>query len=377
VSAARPDIARARRLVVKLGTSVLTGGSTTLDDDLLASVARTIAGARAEGRAILLVSSGAIGAGAGVLRLGSRPTDVSDLQAAAAAGQPVLMRRWSEALEREGIHAAQLLVSRADFDSRERFLNFRNCLASLDALGAVAIVNENDTVATEEISLGDNDVLAAKAAIASGAEALIALTSAPGVQRADGTVVDRAETPDELEHLVREEATTLGRGGMRTKILAAQLATRAGVACVIGPGRPADALERILSGEPVGTLVPPADAAPSAKRRWIALTTTPLGAIHLDDGAARAVTQRNASLLARGVTSCDGAFDVGDPVALLDPAGREIARGLTNLSAAELRIVQGRDSGEFESLLGRRSHEEVVHRDNLVLTQAGVPSGGR
>ncbi len=367
MTSARQSVAASRRIVIKLGTAVLTGGASRIDRELLDAYAASIERLRADGRSVIVVSSGAVGAGVGVLRLKARPVDVSDLQAAAAAGQPTLMRLWSAALESRGLHAAQLLVSRSDFDSRERFVNFRNCLASLETLGAVPIVNENDTVATEEISLGDNDVLAAHVAFASGADTLVILTNAPGVQGADGAVIESAIDTNALAEHVRPDGSSQGRGGMRTKLEAASLSTRAGIACVIGPGRPGDALVRILEGEPVGTLVSPATGAPSARRRWIAHAATPAGSVRLDEGAVRALTERNASLLAKGVIGFDGSFAVGDVVALLDPEGAEIGRGLVNVSSDELRVVQGRESGDFETLLGRRAHAEVVHRDNLAL----------
>lgn len=366
---ARPAIASARTLVVKVGTAVLTGGADRLDLDYLRAVAEQVARARDGGRRVVIVSSGAVGAGVGALGLPGRPADVAALQAAAAAGQPMLMSLWREAFTPVRVSAAQILLTRADFDSRERYLNIRNCIASLFDLGAVPIVNENDTVATEEIALGDNDVLAAKVAVAAMAEALIILTTGPGVLDDQDRVI--AETGDaaSLRRFIRPSKTTQGRGGMATKIESASIASRAGVPTVIAPGRPSDTLARILAGDSIGTCVLPAPPRHAGRRRWIALGATPAGALTVDDGAARALRERNASLLARGVVAVEGRFDVGDTVSIRDGAGGEFARGLVNMNSEEVRAVMGRQSSEFESILGRQSHEEVVHRDNLALNE--------
>lgn len=363
----RPHIASARDVVLKIGTAVLTGGSNAIDRAYLHDLATQVARVRAEGRRVLIVSSGAIGAGIGALRLPARPGDVAQLQAAAAAGQPLLMSLWREAFAVRDAPVAQILLGRDDFDSRERFLNIRNCVCALLALGAVPIVNENDTVATDEISLGDNDGLAARLAVAADADALVILTTGLGVlDEADRVVADSTD-PAALARLVRPMKTTQGRGGMATKIDAARAAAAAGIATLIAPGRPADGLARLLAGESLGTCIHPAEPRHSGRRRWIALGATPVGGVVIDDGAARALTQRGASLLAKGVTAVEGRFETGEVIAVRDARRREIARGLANLSSDEARLVQGRDSREFESILGRRSHEELVHRDNMVI----------
>jgi glutamate 5-kinase len=365
----RPAIQSARKLVLKLGTAVITSEDGHPDTTLMASIAKRLAAWRTGGRSITIVSSGAVGAGMGLISArGDAPTDVAELQAAAAAGQPRLMAEWRGALLAHRLEAAQILLARSDFDSRERYLNIRNCVDRLHAHGLVPIVNENDTVATEEISLGDNDVLAAKLAAALDADLLVILTTAEGVEDDAGAVVHEAAGVAALEPLIRDERSTRGRGGMRTKVEAARVAAAAAVPTVIGPGRPPDALARILAGEPVGTLIHPGATSPGARRKWIALSASPAGAIHVDQGAARALTDRGASLLAKGVTAVSGAFGPGDVVAVRNHAGVEIARGLTNLSSDELRLVKGRPSAELPAILGRRTHEEVIHRDHLVTT---------
>ena len=368
MSELRDTLSRAETVVLKVGTAVLTGGGRELDRAFMHDLAAQVAAIAESGRRVILVSSGAIGAGDGALGPARAPADLSALQAAAAIGQPLLMDRWAEAFRVRARPIAQILVGRADFDARDRFLNIRNCLHALLDRGAVPIVNENDSVATEEISLGDNDVLGAKLAAAIPADAFVILTTAAGVEDASGAVVPETDDPESLAALVRTERSAQGRGGMGTKVEAASIAARAGVPVVIGPGRPPASVARILAGEPVGTAVAPAGPGRGARRHWIALTATPSGVLVVDDGAGRALTERGASLLAKGVVGVEGRFGRGDVVAVRDGAGAEIARGLVNLDSEEARAVLGRPSSEFEAVLGRRTHDELVHRDNLVLT---------
>lgn len=366
--AARERLRAAERVVVKLGTAVLTGGGGALDRDLFHAVASEVRGLRDAGRDVLIVSSGAVGAGMGALGIGRRPRDIAALQASAAVGQPLLMSLWGDAFASQGLSVAQLLVGRDDFDARDRYLNIRNCVSHLHDVGAVPILNENDTVATEEISLGDNDVLAARLAVALQAHALMILTTAEGVLDGSGSVVRWAESAESLRGLVRDEKSAQGRGGMATKVEAARVAALGGVVTVIASGRPASNLGAIARGEPVGTLVASGARRHAGRRSWIALNATPAGVVRVDDGAARALRERNASLLAKGVTGCDGSFEAGEIVSVRGPGGEEIARGLVNFSAAEVRRIAGRPSEAFADLLGREAHAEVVHRDNLTLS---------
>lgn len=366
---ARPQASAARTVVVKLGSAVLTGGGSSLDRAYVHDIAAEIARARNEGRRIIVVSSGAVAAGLGPLGLGARPKDVAGQQATAAAGQPLLMALWSEALGIRRTAVAQVLLSRADFDSRDRFLNIRNCLGRLLEMGAVPVINENDTVATEEISLGDNDLLSAKIAAAVQAELLVILTGVGGVLDEAGNVVPHAAGADALTRYVRAEKSTQGRGGMASKLVAARAAGLKGSSVVIAPGRPSGSLGRVLNGDDVGTLItPPMDGRVGGRRVWIGLGVTPAGTIHVDAGAERALRDRGASLLARGVASVEGNFDVGDAVIVAASSRTEIARGLVNFSSEELSRIAGVESARFEEILGRQAHEEVIHRDNMVLT---------
>ncbi|GAB4553909.1 MAG: glutamate 5-kinase [Phycisphaerales bacterium] len=363
----REMLREAEIVVVKIGTSVLTGGRDRLDAAYLHDIGAEIARLTTSGRRVVLVSSGAVGAGLGVLGLDRRPTDLGQLQGAAAAGQPELIRLWRDAFAVRDVRVAQVLVGRSDFDARDRFLNIRNCLTVLLERGVVPIVNENDAVATEEIALGDNDVLASKVAHAAHADALVILTSAPGVQDASGAVVERVTGADELLPHVRTDRTSQGRGGMSTKVEAARAATRAGVITVIAPGRPAESLGAVMRGERVGTLVAPRTDRPRSRDAWLALAATPSGAVIVDEGAVRALRERGASLLPKGVVRTTGDFGVGDVVTIETDGGAPIARGLTNLARHELERVKGLATHELASALGRRVHDEVVHRDNMVL----------
>lgn len=370
MSEVRDVVAHASVIVVKIGTALVTAGGVRLDRGYIHDVAAAVGRLIERGRKIVIVSSGAVGAGAPAL-LGApeRPTGMRELQAAAAVGQPLLMSAWREAFEVRSRPVAQVLVGRGDFDSRARFLNIHNCIACLLERGVVPIVNENDTVATEEMSLGDNDVLAARLASCVRADLVAILTSAQGVERGDGSVVGEAASVEELIALVRTDKTGQGRGGMKTKLEAARIAGASEIATVIAPGRPADRIEALLAGAPIGTLVRAGSERIVGRRRWIALGATPAGDITIDEGAVRALAERNASLLAKGIRAVSGAFGAGSVVRLVTTEGREIARGLTNLSSDEIRLVAGRASAEFESILGRRAHEEVVHRDNLALSE--------
>lgn len=364
----RPLIADARRIVVKIGSAVLTAGGPTLDRAYLHDLAFHVSSAQASGRRLIIVSSGAVAAGLAPLAMTTRPRDVAGQQAAAAAGQPLLMKLWAEAFAVRSLPVAQLLLTREDFDSRQRFLNIRNAVARLWELGAVPIVNENDTVATDEISLGDNDLLSARIAAAARADALIILTSAPGVLDSSDRVVTESHSVDALIPLVRAHHSAQGRGGMASKLAAARAASLSGIPTLIAPGRPHDNLAALCAGEPLGTLItPPPEGRVAGRRLWIALAATPAGALTIDPGAVKALRERGASLLARGITAVEGRFNIGDTVLIRDHHHAEVARGLTNYSSDELARILGADSERFESILGRQAHDEVIHRDNLAV----------
>jgi glutamate 5-kinase len=258
-------------------------------------------------------------------------------------------------------------LTRDDFDDRVRFLNIRNCIAKLHELNAVPVLNENDTVAVEELRFGDNDMLAALMSSATRADALILLTSADGLLDADDNVIDLVESAIDARQHARDSSTTWGTGGMKTKLDAARIVTEAGEVCVIAPGSKKDVLLKLVNGEKIGTVFAPAGRKLDSRQRWIALSARPAGNITIDEGASRALTQRGKSLLATGITQITGRFDRGDVLMVRDPAGKELARGLTNYSADELALIKGKRSDQFANILGRAAYTAVIHRDNLVM----------
>ena len=369
-----------RVIVVKLGTSLVTDAGRRPDAGVLADVARQVAVLLGQGRRVAVVSSGAVGAGVGVLGLAKRPTDLAELQAAAAAGQPVLMRAWAEAFAPFDLKVGQVLVTREDADDRGRFLNFRNTVAALWRLGAVPVLNENDTVSTDELkrvaggsagaaSFGDNDRLAAVAASALSAELLVVLSNVPGLLDAAGNVVGEVSDVAAAEALVRRDVSAGGTGGMSSKLAAARHVTAAGEAMVLAGGREPDALLRAAAGEAVGTRFLPAASSGRllGKDRWIA-SVAASGRLVLDAGAVRAVIERGASLLPAGVVEVKGRFEAGDVVELVDAVtGGVVGRGLTNYADADVRRIAGRRSADLALVLGAAIHPEIVHRDGLIL----------
>ncbi|MCC7408929.1 MAG: glutamate 5-kinase [Phycisphaeraceae bacterium] len=367
-------LSNARSVVIKLGTQLLRGPKADdnggLDQSYIKDVARQVVALRERGVEVTLVSSGAIGAGCAQLGLKKRPTDVAALQAVAAVGQRQLMTRFHDAFAEHKLPVAQLLLTRDDFDHRQRFLNIRNCIAQLHAMGCVPIVNENDTVAVEEIRFGDNDQLSALLTTAVGAKVLLLLSVVDGLLDAEGKAIDLVTDVAAVMGLAREDKTSFGSGGMGSKLTAAQLVTEAGEMAVIANGRTPDVFLRLLAGERIGTLFVPRPSARrlDSRRRWIGLAKRPAGSITIDDGAAAALTQRGKSLLASGVTGCTGDFEKGQVVSVRNGRGAEVARGLTNYGQDELKLIMGRKSSQFEKILGHPAYAEVVHRDNLVLT---------
>lgn len=355
-------------VVVKVGTNVLADAGGRLNAARIQSLADQLHRLRAGGRRVALVSSGAIGAGVGVLGLGGRPTDLPHLQACAAVGQPALMTLYQHALARHGVTPAQVLLTAADFDSRPRYLNARHTLLTLFRYGCLPVVNENDTVSVAEIKFGDNDHLAALVAGLIDAPLLVLLTNVPGLCTADPRadpaatlvpVVDRIDAA--VGGLAAATKSGLGTGGMRSKLRAAKLATAAGCAVVMADGSRDGVLDALLAGEGVGTLFRPTADPARGRKRWLG-AGTPKGTLHLDAGAVEAVTAKGRSLLAVGVTGATGDFRKGDLVRLVGPAGEEVGRGLVNLSAADVGRTRGKTSAET-------GYPEVVHRDHL--TTAG------
>ncbi len=360
----------ARRIVVKMGTQLLTrpdADEPGIDIGFITCITDQIGRLRESGYEITLVSSGAIGAGCVDLNLKKRPTDITDLQAVAAVGQRCLMRHMHEGLIRYGLHVGQMLLTRDDFDDRGRFLNIRNCISRLHELGCIPIINENDTVAVDEIRFGDNDLLAALTCNALRADALILLTVVDGLLDETGQIIDRVDNMNDCLSMVKQNMSNWSRGGMQTKLDAAGLVTEAGEIAVIASGRTENVLKRILAGEKLGTVFVPANRKLDARKRWIGLTARPAGTITIDDGAVNAIQSRGKSLLARGIQAITGRFKSGEVVLLRNRQGRELARGLTNYSDEELDLIKGKRSDQFESILGRAAYAEVVHRNNMVV----------
>jgi len=364
----------ARTWVVKVGTSVLTGTDGRLDPARIAHLAEQLSAVMDTGRKVALVSSGAVGAGLGQLGLSRRPDNLRQLQAAAAVGQAYLIRAYDEGLKRHGRHAAQLLLTHEDFDSRLRYLNMRNTLTALFEYDAVPIINENDTISVDEIKFGDNDRLAAMVTNLVQAPLLVILSVVDGLYRSDPGPGSEGEVVPLVPHLDEEilalagsSRSAGGTGGMQSKLQAARLVTQAGGSVVIASGKKNDPLTRILAGERVGTLFLARGRTHGARKRWIGLTARPRGHYVVDAGARRALETGNKSLLAIGIVDVVGEFGKGDVVGIQDPEGREFARGLTNFATPEARQIRGLRTEQARQALGAVLDDEVVHKDNLVL----------
>lgn len=363
----RRRLASVRSMVVKIGSQVLAGADGRLDQAYLQDVAQQVVQLRAGGIAVTLVSSGAIAAGLTELKLGARPKDLALLQAIAAVGQRRLMDAWAAAFGAHGIAVAQVLLTRQDVDDRARFLNVRNTLHAVQQLSAVAVVNENDTISTDElaqISFGDNDLLAALVAAAMGAELLVLLSGVDGLSDESGAIVSQVDDLTEARRHLRAERSAMGKGGMASKLEAAKLVTAAGETLVLAGGRTPNVLQKIVAGETVGTLFASSAPRRTARSRWIG-HARPTGSVVIDEGAVRAVVEAHRSLLPAGVVRVEGSFAPGDVIAVLDPNGREVARGLTNYSSTDVARIAGKRSDEVRALLSGEAYEEVIHRDNM------------
>jgi glutamate 5-kinase len=364
-----------RRVVVKVGSGLITARDAGLDAARIAALADELSAVMARGKEVVLVSSGAIVAGMARLGLRERPRSIPEKQAAAAVGQSALMQHYETAFARHRRPVAQILLTQADVSARARYLNARNTLVTLLGFGVLPIINENDTVAVEEIKFGDNDNLSALVAQLVDADLLVLLTDVDGLYDADPLREPNARKLDtveavtpEIERLVWADASRTAVGGMATKLQAAQKAAASGIPMVIASGRDAGALTRLLKGEPVGTWFAPRGDRLAARKRWIAFAVPPQGRLLVDAGARQALTERGKSLLPSGVIEVEGEFDAGEVVALCgEDDGKEFARGLVNFDARELRKIRRAQTAEIEGLLGYKSFDEVIHRDNLVV----------
>jgi glutamate 5-kinase len=366
----------ARRIVVKVGSSLVTNDGRGLDEVAIGEWCRQMSILVRSGREVIMVSSGAIAEGMKRLGWSSRPHEIHELQAAAAVGQMGLAQMYETKLRENGLGSAQVLLTHADLADRERYLNARSTLLTLLKLGVVPVINENDTVVNDEIKFGDNDTLGALVANLVEADALVILTDQKGLFTADprkdlnAKFVHEAKAGDPaLEAMAGGAGSSLGRGGMITKILAAKRAAGSGASTVIAWGREADVLVRLTQGEAIGTLLVAQTQKTQARKQWIADHLQMRGSVTVDDGAVAKLRDEGKSLLPIGMVSVEGDFSRGDVIAIRDSLGIEMARGLANYASAEARLICRKPSNEFEKLLGYAAEPEMVHRDNLVLTR--------
>jgi glutamate 5-kinase len=375
MTSASTPLVDARRIVVKVGSSLVTNEGRGVDAQAVGNWCRQLAALAQQGREMVMVSSGAIAEGMRRLGWSSRPVQLHELQAAAAVGQMGLAQMYESQLSMHGMRSAQVLLTHADLADRERYLNARSTLLALLSLKAVPVINENDTVVTDEIKFGDNDTLGALVANLIEADALVILTDQAGLFSDDPRLNPRAELlrsavagEAELERMAGGAGSAIGRGGMITKVLAAKRAARSGANTVIAWGREPDVLVRLARGEAIGTLLTAATAKVAARKQWMADHLQLRGAVVVDVGASEKLVAAGKSLLPVGVIAVEGGFSRGDVIAVRNDGGREIARGLANYSASETRLIARKPSSQIDALLGYSNGPELIHRDNLVLT---------
>lgn len=370
----RTDFSKVRRVVVKIGSSLLTAGGRGLNKAAIASWVSQMAGLRQQSIDVILVSSGSVAEG--MCRLGwvRRPKALHDLQAAASVGQMGLVRVFDDNFQQHGLHAAQVLLTHDDLSNRQRYLNARSTLLTLLKMGVVPVINENDAVATEEIRFGDNDTLGALVANLVEADLLIILTDQQGLFTGDPGLNPDAELISEisvndrlLDKVAGDSRSGLGRGGMYTKVRAARLASRSGAATVIAAGAVDEVITKVIAGANLGTYLLPDIEPLVARKRWLAGQLQVKGQLVLDAGAVRVLKADGKSLLAVGVKSVSGRFERGELVSCVDESGLEVARGLVNYGRAEAQLIAGKSSSEFERILGYSDDSEMIHRDNMVL----------
>jgi glutamate 5-kinase len=367
-------LSSARRIVVKVGSSLVTNEGRGIDAEAIANWSRQLAALAKDGRELIMVSSGAIAEGMKRLGWATRPKELHELQAAAAVGQMGLAQMYESQLSAQGLASAQVLLTHADLADRERYLNARSTLLTLLAHRVLPVINENDTVVNDEIKFGDNDTLGALVANLVEADALVILTDQRGLYSADprkdpnARFIDNAQAGDaDLERMAGGAGSSIGRGGMITKILAAKRAAGSGAGTVIAWGREPDVLLRLARGEAIGTALHAATPKLAARKLWMVDHLQMRGAVRVDAGAVVKLRAEGKSLLPIGVTEVQGDFHRGDVIAVLAPDGAELARGLANYSGAESRLIARKPSSEFEALLGYAAEPELIHRDNLVL----------
>jgi len=372
---ARSSLMGAERIVVKVGTSSLTYGTGKLNLTQMERLVRELADLANQGRQVVLVTSGAIGAGLGRLGFNKKPKTIPEKQAAAAVGQGLLMHMYEKLFSEYGYAVGQVLLTRDDLNSRHRFLNARNTLLTLLQYRAIPVINENDTVAVEEIRVGDNDTLSAMVAGLVDADLLVLLSDIDGLYSGDPRTDASAkiipvvrEISLEIEKLAGGAGSALGIGGMGTKIAAAKIVMNSGIPMVIANGKKAGVLAALLAGEDLGTMFIPKDTRLHTKERWIAFGSPIQGEIYVDDGAAEAIRLTGKSLLPIGITMVEGQFEPGNVVSIKASDGIEIARGMVNYSGEEIMRIKGRKTAEIMDILGHKDYDEVIHRNNLVIS---------
>ena len=359
-----------------MGTSTITYPTYRLNLARLETLVREIADLNNQGLEVVLVTSGAIGAGISRLGLSERPKTLPAKQAAAAVGQGLLMQVYEKLFSEYGQIVAQVLLTRDDLDSRDRYLSSRHTLLELLRCQVVPIVNENDTVAVDEIKFGDNDTLSALVAALVGADLLLVLSDIDGVYTADprqdpdAQLLDVIADVEKFASVAQGPGSGLGTGGMMTKFQAARIATSSGIPMVIACGAEPGAIHQVVGRKAVGTLFLPENERLSSKKQWLAFYHKPQGKVYIDDGARQALLESGKSLLPIGITRLEGTFAAGDLVSIIDSSGQEIGRGLSNYTSTEVQLIQGRHSNAIEKLLNHRDYDEIIHRDNLVLLRS-------
>jgi len=370
----REILAHAKKILIKVGSAVLTG-SDGLDIKIIDSLVQDMSNLANQGYSIVLVTSGAIISGKYRMKITEKLKSIPEKQAAAAIGQGRLMRVYSKSFEKNGHYVAQILLTLSDLTDRQRYLNIRNTLSTLMEWGAIPIINENDSVAVDEIKFGDNDNLAAMIANIIEADLFINLTSTDGLYDCNPMLSKKAklirivsEFSGEIEAAATEETSSAGTGGMKSKFQAAKKVTAIGIPCIIAPGKKEKVLTDIMEGKEIGTLFLPMANRLNSKKYWIAFTLRPRGKLVIDDGAKKALLEKGKSLLPSGIIDVEGNFDLGDPVTCVGRNGSILAKGLVNFNSEEINKIKGLKTTQIKQVLGHKDYDEVIHRDNLAIT---------
>ncbi|MHB8138751.1 MAG: glutamate 5-kinase [Smithellaceae bacterium] len=367
-------IASAKKILIKIGSAVLTGAD-GLDLKIIDALTQEMCDLTRRGFSIVLVTSGAIASGKHRLNIAGKLKSIPEKQAAAAVGQGRLMRVYSKAFEKNNLYVAQILLTLSDLTDRQRYLNIRNTLSTLMDWHVTPIINENDSVAVDEIKFGDNDNLAAMIANVIEADLFINLTATDGLYDCNPSQSKKAkligivsDITDEIEAAATAETSSVGTGGMKSKIIAARKVTSIGIPCVIAPGKRKNILADIMAGREIGTLFLPQISRLNSKKYWIAFTLRPRGRLIIDDGAKKALLDKGKSLLPSGITAVEGEFTTGDPVNCIDSEGNLLGKGLVNYTSGDIRKILGLRTSQIYPVLGHKDYDEVIHRDNLVIT---------